>query len=274
VTSSELEDGIDTMPARSLGARLRDLRARAGLSQSELATAAGVSGSYISLIEMDRRVPREGTLERLSRALHLSMADVLGTPQADPTVLERKLAVAQSDIDAGKPQAALRKLNSLLRRYAGAVGRDIEYRIKLARGTARFQAGDADQALAELEDLLAADTPAYLLGPVLRTLAGCYLSAGDLGRAIDLAERGLRHLEGTERDRQPSASQGPSADRPAMIAHVDSATFLEIGAKQLSPFEALASGRLAIDGDPAATMRCSVLLGLVSTPSAGQAPKN
>ena len=84
MTPGELEDGIDTMSTRSLGARLRDLRARAGLSQSELATAAGVSGSYISLIEMDRRVPREGTLERLSRALHLSMADVLGTPPGGP----------------------------------------------------------------------------------------------------------------------------------------------------------------------------------------------
>ncbi len=66
---------------------------------------------------------------------------------------------------------------------------------------------------------------------------------------------------------QPSASLGACPGRPTITAHVDSATFLEIGAKLLSPFEALASGRLAIDGDPAAIMRCSVLLGLVPAPA-------
>lgn len=69
------------------------------------------------------------------------------------------------------------------------------------------------------------------------------------------------------RDGQPSASHGAAPDEPAMVAHVDSATFLEIGAKRLSPFEALALGRLAIDGDSAAIMRCSVLLGLVPAPA-------
>jgi len=72
-------------------------------------------------------------------------------------------------------------------------------------------------------------------------------------------------------DGRPSAFQNASPGRPAMIAHVDSATFLEIGAKRLSPFEALASGRLAIDGDNAAIMRCSVLLGLIPAPSRDEA---
>lgn len=67
-------------------------------------------------------------------------------------------------------------------------------------------------------------------------------------------------------DGRPSAFQGACPGRPTMTAHVDSATFLEIGAKLLSPFEALASGRLAIEGDQAAIMRCSVLLGLVPAP--------
>lgn len=69
------------------------------------------------------------------------------------------------------------------------------------------------------------------------------------------------------RDGRPTAFQGACPARPTMTAHVDSATFLEIGAQRLSPFEALASGRLTIDGDSAAIMRCSVLLGLVPAPS-------
>lgn len=69
------------------------------------------------------------------------------------------------------------------------------------------------------------------------------------------------------RDRVPRAFQGSFPGMPAMTAHTDSLTFLEIGAKRLSPFEALASGRLSIDGDPAATMRCSYLLGLITAPA-------
>jgi DNA-binding HxlR family transcriptional regulator len=65
------------------------------------------------------------------------------------------------------------------------------------------------------------------------------------------------------RDRRPRAFQGPFPGIPAMTAHTDSATFLEIGAKHLTPFEALASGRLSIDGDTAAIMRCSTMLGLI-----------
>jgi DNA-binding HxlR family transcriptional regulator len=68
------------------------------------------------------------------------------------------------------------------------------------------------------------------------------------------------------RDGLPGAFQGASPDTPTMTAHVDAATFLEIGAKHLSPFEALVSGRLTIDGDPTAIMRCSALLGLVPAP--------
>jgi DNA-binding HxlR family transcriptional regulator/putative sterol carrier protein len=68
-------------------------------------------------------------------------------------------------------------------------------------------------------------------------------------------------------DQVPQAFQGTFPGIPAMTAHTDSPTFLEIGAKHLSPFEALASGRLSIDGDPAATMRCSYLLGLVTAPA-------
>lgn len=70
------------------------------------------------------------------------------------------------------------------------------------------------------------------------------------------------------RDGVPRSFEGAFPGMSAMTAHTDSLTFLEIGAKRLTPFEALASGRLSIDGDPAATMRCSYLLGLVDEPTA------
>jgi transcriptional regulator with XRE-family HTH domain/predicted negative regulator of RcsB-dependent stress response len=194
-----VEPGHDngTAPKASLGARVHTLRTRAGLSQAELAEAAGMSGSYISLIEAGQRSPRKETLDRLSRALRVSRAELLGSVPASPMVIEMELAQAQSDIEAGKLPGALRKLDSLLRRYSDSITVDMECRIRLARGTARCQAGDVAHGLAELEDLLAGTVPADMLGSLLRTLAACYLDVGDLARAIELAQRGLGQLNGT-----------------------------------------------------------------------------
>jgi len=62
----------------------------------------------------------------------------------------------------------------------------------------------------------------------------------------------------------PSAAQGPFDGTPAMSATTDSTTFIEIGARRLSPFEAVASGRLKLTGSPDVIRRASVLLGLVA----------
>jgi DNA-binding HxlR family transcriptional regulator len=69
------------------------------------------------------------------------------------------------------------------------------------------------------------------------------------------------------RDGRAIAESGPASD-PAFVATTDTTTFIQIGSRRLSPFEAVASGRLNLQGEPDAVMRCSVALGLVETPSA------
>jgi len=63
------------------------------------------------------------------------------------------------------------------------------------------------------------------------------------------------------------AVRGAAPD-PAILVYTDATTFVKIGAEMLSPFDALVSGALRIDGDPAAAQRCTRLLGL-STPMMG-----
>jgi DNA-binding HxlR family transcriptional regulator len=58
-----------------------------------------------------------------------------------------------------------------------------------------------------------------------------------------------------------TAVRGPATD-PAIVVHTDATTFVKIGAEMLSPFDALVSGALRIDGDPTAAQRCTRLLGL------------
>jgi DNA-binding HxlR family transcriptional regulator/putative sterol carrier protein len=63
---------------------------------------------------------------------------------------------------------------------------------------------------------------------------------------------------------KPCAVEGPYEGTPAMVAVTDARTFVEIGAKHLTPFAAVASGRLTLRGDAEAVMRASALLGLDS----------
>jgi DNA-binding HxlR family transcriptional regulator len=63
------------------------------------------------------------------------------------------------------------------------------------------------------------------------------------------------------------ALRGPAVN-PAIVVHTDATTFVKIGADLLSPFDALVSGALRIDGDPSAAQRATRLLGL-STPMVG-----
>ncbi|HEX8153319.1 MAG TPA: helix-turn-helix transcriptional regulator [Thermoanaerobaculia bacterium] len=82
------------MPARGdyaeiFGARLRELRAAAGLTQRELATRSGTSSAAISNFEAGNNAPTLGTLVRLADALDCNVTDLVG-------VLDRKTRAAGS----------------------------------------------------------------------------------------------------------------------------------------------------------------------------------
>lgn len=62
-------------------------------------------------------------------------------------------------------------------------------------------------------------------------------------------------------DGHARAMRGPST-APAITVTTDTETFVEIGARIVTPFAALLSGRLVIQGDQAAVTRCTALMGL------------
>ncbi|MEV7964906.1 winged helix-turn-helix transcriptional regulator [Sphaerisporangium sp. NPDC088356] len=55
---------------------------------------------------------------------------------------------------------------------------------------------------------------------------------------------------------------GPTPE-PGLLAVTDAVTFVEIGAGRLDPLEAVVVGRLRLDGDPGAVLRCCRMLGLL-----------
>ncbi len=63
----------DLRPA--LGARLRELRRRGGLSQEELAGRAHLHWTYLSDLERGRQTPTVDVVNRLARALGVTLAE-------------------------------------------------------------------------------------------------------------------------------------------------------------------------------------------------------
>jgi len=84
------------MPLTALtGTRIRETRARLGLRQAELAQMAGISGSYLNLIEHNRRRIAPALLERLATALGIGAQDLTGEAGGD-LVIDLREAMAQA----------------------------------------------------------------------------------------------------------------------------------------------------------------------------------
>ncbi len=65
----------------NLAASIRALRLRGGLSQRQLATRMSVPRTYVSKIENEKATPTLSSLERLARALEVTVPDLLGASE-------------------------------------------------------------------------------------------------------------------------------------------------------------------------------------------------
>ena len=68
----------------SLGKRLHELRDRADLSLRELAKRVGISGPFLSDMELGRRFPSEEILAKLASALNVSLEDLKQYDNREP----------------------------------------------------------------------------------------------------------------------------------------------------------------------------------------------
>ena len=68
----------------SLGKRLHELRDRADLSLRELAKRVGISGPFLSDIELGRRFPSEEILAKLAAALSAPLEDLRQYDNREP----------------------------------------------------------------------------------------------------------------------------------------------------------------------------------------------
>jgi len=67
-----------TPTPRQLGVKLKSLREAKGLSQGALARKARITREYVNRLEAGRHDPTIGTLQRLARALGVSLSELTG----------------------------------------------------------------------------------------------------------------------------------------------------------------------------------------------------
>jgi len=97
----------DKKLARAFGARLNDLRRRAGLSQEQLGHNSSMSVPFVSGLERGIRQPSLQSLTRLARGLGVSVEDLVrGLDKGSPANEDQISRVAQTMHKMNRKDAA------------------------------------------------------------------------------------------------------------------------------------------------------------------------
>ena len=75
-----------------LGARIKELRRQAGLTQEELAELVGLDSRHLSRLEVGRHFPSLNSLERIADALHVPLVEFFRFPG------EEKIQTLRADL--------------------------------------------------------------------------------------------------------------------------------------------------------------------------------
>lgn len=186
-----------------LSRRIREARERAGLSQSGLARAADVHQSYISHVERGTRALGPDALERVARALGVSVeflhegVEAPGYKQAEQALAEGRLLMRQDRAADAVEVLATVELER--------VDVDEAAKVRLAYAEALDLAGRLEDSVDVLEDvveqLCAAGRYTRAAYASMRAVMAL-TEAADLQRAIDKGEEDLErlreHAEGSD----------------------------------------------------------------------------
>ena len=121
--------GDDARLAALVGATVRALRERSGLSMRALATRAGISQPFLSTIERGLSTPSMGTLYGIAAGLGVAPGDLLPAPASGRVSVTRGADAALLPVSDATDAAAGRAL--LMRPGAGL--EVLDYRIEAGK---------------------------------------------------------------------------------------------------------------------------------------------
>ena len=181
----------------AFGSRLRDARLAAGLSQVQLA-GSELSASYVSLMEAGRRQPTERVLRLLAERLGVTPGML--RDGVDPRVRQEvglRLRYAELALQNGEAEEALASFRDLVE--PGRAMPDVAADVAWGLGRSLEALGRLEEAVAVYEGIREADgrdpAGAARWAETVIALCRCSVELGDLGRAIELGEGALDHLD-------------------------------------------------------------------------------
>ncbi|MBZ5737400.1 helix-turn-helix domain-containing protein [Nocardioides mangrovi] len=184
-----------TIDLATLGDRVRAARLRAGLTQAQVA-ADTMSVGYISRIESGSRRPDPTLLETIAERLGVTVDELLVGVSPD-RMLELRVMLdhAELALGTGSPQAALEPLARILSDPQTESVPDLRRRASYLQASALEGTGDLEAAIMLLEDLAESGQQDLQWLTGLTTLCRCYRISGELGRAIEIGNRGIRFIQ-------------------------------------------------------------------------------
>jgi transcriptional regulator with XRE-family HTH domain len=225
-----------------LGRRLRAARLAKGLTQSEV-VGRDLSVAYLSRMESGQRRPTAKLLVDLAHRLEVPVEQLLG--DAIPLEIDEvrlTLDYAELSLESGEPHEALTHVGEALERLESSPAVALSERARFLSARAKEALGRTDEAIDELERLVAGRGVAELM----RVKAGIALSrvyreGGDLGRAIDTGEHILADLVESGLDGCDEAVQLAVTIAAAYFERGDAAHAVRICRAAITKAEAIGS---------------------------------
>ena len=188
---------LQEIDPRVLGSRLRAARLAHGWTQTDLAGEL-CSVGYVSRLESGQRRPNAAVLESLASRLGIAIDELLRGPTArQQDKLTLALDYAELSLESGDVVEAESRARDARDRALAMPHPDLAARAGFLIARALEQQGSVDDAILELEPIVASDAPSLLAVKAAIALSRCYRESGDLNQAIDCGERLLTQLEGT-----------------------------------------------------------------------------
>lgn len=177
-----------------LGQRIRNLRAAAGLTQGRLG-GSDASVAFISRIEAGTRRPDLQLLTAIAGRLGSSVEELIhGVSRDRRAELRLELDFAELALRSGNAGEALSKATEVLDAASTASASDLARDAAMIKALALEGLGQLDDAIIDLEALVADEGKSTQWVRAAIALTRCYRESGDLVRATEAGEKAMVHL--------------------------------------------------------------------------------
>jgi transcriptional regulator with XRE-family HTH domain len=209
----------DIDPAE-LGNRIRAARVAKGWTQGQLA-GADISVGYVSRIESGQRRPIAAVLEDIASRLGVPADHLLrGVTAREYDEIKLTLDFAELSLESGQHLEAESQARQALDRATACSQTELALRARFLIARALEGQGSLDDAILELEPVVAGRDGGILRVRAAIALSRCYRESGDFNSAIEAGERMLEELADTPLD---------SADEAVQLAVTLAAAYNERG---------------------------------------------